>query len=78
MGIALEYISATDAAAKESIKAKGIQQLASFTASFNSIIADAEQKLNNNGYSTAIIAQYRAAFEADLEKGKAIAEGIGK
>ncbi|WP_238652146.1 copper amine oxidase N-terminal domain-containing protein [Paenibacillus piscarius] len=78
MSIAFEYVAATDAAAKQSIKAKGIQQLASFTASFNSIIADAEQKLNNNGYSTAIISQYRAAFEADLEKGRAIAEGIGK
>lgn len=74
MGIALEYISATDAAAKQSIKEKGIQQLASFTASFNSIIADAEQKLNNNGYSTDIIKQYRSEFESQLQQGKDIAE----
>ncbi|QUL53908.1 copper amine oxidase N-terminal domain-containing protein [Paenibacillus tritici] len=77
-GIAFEYVSATDAATKQSIKAKGKQQLDSFTASFNSIIADAEQKLNSNGYSTAIIAQYRSAFEAELDKGRAIAEGMGK
>ncbi|WP_405116546.1 stalk domain-containing protein [Paenibacillus sp. FSL K6-1217] len=78
LGIAFEYVGATDAATKQSIKAKGIEQLASFKASFNSIVADAEQKLNTNGYSTAIIAQYRAAFEADLDKGRAIAEGMGK
>lgn len=78
LGIAFEYVGATDAATKQSIKAKGLEQLASFKASFNSIIADAEQKLNTNGYSTAIIAQYRAAFEADLDKGRAIAEGMGK
>lgn len=78
LATAFEYMSATDAGTKQSIKAKGIQQLASFKASFNSIIADAEQKLNSNGYSTAIIAQYRAAFEADLDKGRAIAEGMGK
>ncbi|MEK4850294.1 stalk domain-containing protein [Paenibacillus sp. FSL H7-0756] len=77
-GIALEYVNATDAATKQSIKAKGIEQLASFKASFNSIIADAEQKLNTNGYSTAIIAQYRAAFEAELDNGRAAAEGLGK
>ncbi|MEK3717086.1 stalk domain-containing protein [Paenibacillus sp. FSL R7-0333] len=78
LAIAFEYVGATDAATKQSIKAKGLEQLASFKASFNSIIADAEQKLNTNGYSTAIIAQYRAAFEADLDKGRAIAEGMGK
>lgn len=74
MSIAFEYVAATDAVAKQSIKAKGIQQLASFTASFNSIIADAEQKLNNNGYSTDIIKQYRSEFESQLQQGKNIAE----
>jgi hypothetical protein len=77
MGIALEYVNATDDAAKQSIKARGVQQLAAFKASFNSIVAAAEQKLNSNGYSTAVIAQYRAAFDAELQKGKALAEGLG-
>ncbi|WP_231637924.1 stalk domain-containing protein [Paenibacillus sp. FSL R5-0912] len=76
MGIAFEYLSATDDAAKQSIKAKGKQQLASFTASFNNIIADAEQKLNNNGYSTDIIQQYKDAFEATLKAGEAAAEAM--
>ncbi|NQX45861.1 copper amine oxidase N-terminal domain-containing protein [Paenibacillus tritici] len=74
MGIAFEYVSAIDSAAKQSIKAKGIQQLDSFTASFNSIIADAEQKLNSNGYSTDVIKQYRSEFESQLQLGKNIAE----
>lgn len=76
MGIAFEYLAATDAASKSSIKAKGVQQLSSFTASFNSIVADAEQKLNKNGYSTAIISQYRSEFESQLQLGKDLAGGM--
>ena len=78
MSIAFEYLGATDEASKTSIKAKGVQQLASFTANFNSIVADAEQKLNSNGYSTAIINQYRSEFEAQLQLGKKLAEGMAE
>lgn len=74
MSIALEYLGAKDEASKKSIKAKGVQQLSAFTASFNSIVADTEQKLNSNGYSTAIISQYRSEFESQLQLGKDIAE----
>ncbi|MEK3864960.1 copper amine oxidase N-terminal domain-containing protein [Paenibacillus sp. FSL H7-0716] len=73
MSIAFEYVGATDEASKKSIKAKGVQQLASFTASFNSIVADAEQKLNSNGYSTEIISQYKSEFESQLQLGKDLA-----
>jgi hypothetical protein len=76
MSIALEYLRANDEASKNSIKAKGAQQLASFTSNFNSIIADTEQKLNSNGYSTAIISQYRSEFESEIAKGKKLAEGM--
>ncbi|MEK3749563.1 copper amine oxidase N-terminal domain-containing protein [Paenibacillus sp. FSL E2-8871] len=69
MSIALEYLGAKDEASKKSIKAKGVQQLSAFTASFNSIVADAEQKLNNNDYPTDVINQYRATFEMELQKG---------
>lgn len=68
MSIALEYLGAKDEASKKSIKAKGVQQLSAFTASFNSIVADAEQKLNNNDYPTDVINQYRATFEMELQK----------
>ncbi|WP_375103858.1 stalk domain-containing protein [Paenibacillus sp. RS8] len=76
MSIALEYLGAKDEASKKSIKAKGVQQLSAFTASFNSIVADTEQKLNSNGYSTAIISQYRSEFESQLQLGKDLAEGM--
>lgn len=77
MSLALEYFNATDDAAKASIVARGKQQLASFTANFNDIIADAEKQLTANGYNTDIINQYRATFEAELQKGVQIAEGMG-
>ncbi|MFC3748194.1 stalk domain-containing protein [Paenibacillus sp. GCM10012306] len=74
---AMEYIAANDdAEKKKNIKAKGQEQLNSFKASFNSIIADAEQKLNSNGYSTAIISEYRNAFEETLKAGMAWAQGL--
>lgn len=76
MGIAFEYIGATDEASKKSIKDKGKQQLASFTASFNSIVAEAEKKLNNNGYSSAIIGEYRSKFEKELQDGLNMAAGL--
>ncbi|WP_245648303.1 stalk domain-containing protein [Paenibacillus borealis] len=76
MGTLGEYLSAKDDATRESIIAKGKQQISSFRASFNSIIADAEQKLNNNGYSTAIIQQYKDAFEASLQGGIAGAKSF--
>lgn len=76
MSIVFEYVGATDEASKKSIKAKGVQQLASFTASFNSIVADAEQKLNSNGYSTEIISQYKSEFESQLQLGKDLAAGM--
>ncbi len=68
-GLAFEYLAATDEATRKALIAKGKEQLASFTSSFNSIVADAEQKLNNNGYSTAIIAEYRKAFNASVQQG---------
>ncbi|MFF2910892.1 stalk domain-containing protein [Paenibacillus sp. NPDC057934] len=74
---AMEYLAAKDdAEKKKNIKAKGVQQLNSFKASFNSIIAETEQKLNANGYSTAIISEYRSAFEETLKRGMALAEGL--
>ncbi|MEK4060368.1 MULTISPECIES: stalk domain-containing protein [Paenibacillus] len=66
---AMEYLAAQDDASKASVIAKGKQQLASFTSSFNSIVSDAEQQLKANGYSTDIINQYRSAFESEIQNG---------
>ncbi|MDQ0196264.1 copper amine oxidase N-terminal domain-containing protein [Paenibacillus wynnii] len=74
IAIAIEYVSAKDAASKASIKARGVQQLSSFTSSFNSILSDAESKLQAGGYDTGIISQYRAEFEAQLQEGQTIAD----
>ncbi|MCL6604712.1 MAG: copper amine oxidase N-terminal domain-containing protein [Paenibacillus sp.] len=76
MSIAVEYITAKDASSKASIKARGLQQLSSFTSSFNSILSDAESKLKAGGYSTDIISQYRAEFEAQLQQGQNLAAGM--
>lgn len=76
LSTAVEYFAAQDDAGKASALAKGKQQLASFTASFNSIVADAEQQLTANGYSTDIISQYRSAFEADIQKGLSAVSGM--
>ncbi len=75
--LAIQYFTASDDATKASIKAQGKEQLASFTASFNSIVADAEKQLTANGYSTDIINQYRATFEVELKKGMEKAAGMG-
>ncbi|WP_342566513.1 copper amine oxidase N-terminal domain-containing protein [Paenibacillus sp. FSL R7-0345] len=75
--LAFQYFTATDDTSKASILTQGKQQLASFTASFNNIVADAENQLTANGFSTDIINQYRAAFEADLESARKVAEEMG-
>ncbi|WP_410514274.1 copper amine oxidase N-terminal domain-containing protein [Paenibacillus sp. BR2-3] len=76
MSIALEYLAAKDDASKASIKARGVQQLASFTSSFNSIVSDAESKLQAGSYDTTIINQYKSEFEAQLQMGQTLAEGM--
>lgn len=76
LGIAMEYKAANDANAKAAIKARGIQQLESFKSSFNSIIAETEQKLKAGGHDTSIIDQYRAEFQKQLAIGEAMAEAM--
>lgn len=68
-GLYSEYSSATDAAAKEKLKAQGKAKLGQFTSSFESIVADAEAKLKANGYSTSIISQYRSEFQSQIQLG---------
>lgn len=75
MDIALQYVAADDAG-KANLKARGLQELDSCSAKFEVIMADTSAKLTANGYSTAIIADYRAKFNEELAKGRAIAEGL--
>ncbi|CAM4467251.1 copper amine oxidase N-terminal domain-containing protein [Paenibacillus typhae] len=76
VSLVFQYVQATDQATKSSLLAQGKQQLASSTSSFNSIVADAEKQLTANGYSTDIINQYRATFEAELQEGMKLAESL--
>ncbi|MGM0883321.1 MAG: stalk domain-containing protein [Bacillota bacterium] len=75
MNIALQYVAADDAG-KANLKARGLQEMDSCTSKFEVIMTDTSAKLTANGYSTAIIAEYRAAYNEELEAGRAIAEGL--
>lgn len=76
LGLAKEYVSATDDAAKKKLIAEGQKKLDGFTATFESIVKDTEAQLKANGYSTDIINQYRKAFNEEIEAGKQLAEGL--
>ncbi|MFF2890542.1 copper amine oxidase N-terminal domain-containing protein [Paenibacillus sp. NPDC057967] len=73
INLALEYFSADDDAQKQ-IKTKISQKVNSCTSKFEALVSDTTSKLEANGYSTDIIAQYRNEFEAELEAGKKILE----
>ncbi|TYP75671.1 copper amine oxidase N-terminal domain-containing protein [Paenibacillus methanolicus] len=76
MDIGIQYISTEDAKTKESLKSKGYAQLDSCTSSFNQVLAETEAQLTANGYSTAILADYRQTFNAQVEKGREIMAGM--
>lgn len=77
LGLAKEYIKADTDAKKQQLLNEGEQQLESLTAEFTTIINSAEQQLENGGYSTDIIKQYRQEFESQIEAGKELAESMG-
>lgn len=62
----------TTAVEKAKLKADGLKVLSNCSSSFEVIISDTTAKLTANGYSTAIIAEYRAAFN------QAVADGLAK
>jgi len=77
MNIGLKYVAASDAAVQAQLKAQGLQEIDNCTAKFEVIIADTTAKLTANGYSTAVIADYRKKFNDELEAGRDIAESMG-
>ncbi|REK69282.1 copper amine oxidase N-terminal domain-containing protein [Paenibacillus paeoniae] len=72
--IAVKYFDAKDDAGKAKVKTQILQKVDSCTVKFEAIISDVTVKLEANDFSTAIIAEYRAAFEAEIEAGKKIVE----
>ncbi|PWW08469.1 copper amine oxidase-like protein [Paenibacillus cellulosilyticus] len=68
--LALQYFSTEDEATKQKLKAQGEAYLAQVTSQFNTIIAQTEAKLTENGYDTAIIQEYRTRFESEMAEGQ--------
>jgi hypothetical protein len=75
MNMAFQYVAADDAG-KAELKAKGLQEVDNCSSKFETIMTETSAKLTANGYSTAVIAEYRAAFDEELEAGRAIAESL--
>nr|WP_317966250.1 stalk domain-containing protein [Paenibacillus cellulosilyticus] len=70
LSLAQQYLSATDKAAKQTIYAQGEAYLSDITSQFNAILSDTEAKLTANGYSTAIIQEYRNRFDSEIAAGR--------
>lgn len=71
----LQYPSA-DEAGKAAVIEEIYAEIAACTADFERIISETTSALTEGGYSTAIIADYRAAFEAALAAGRKLVEGL--
>lgn len=65
-----------DAATKERIKQEANQMVDQCTADFNKIVEDTTAELTKYGYSTEIIAAFKAQFEADMKAGMDIVKGL--
>lgn len=72
---ALKYADA-DEADKAALYAELEGELATCTADFERVVSETSAALTAGGYSTDIIAEYRAEFEAELEAGRKIAESL--
>lgn len=75
MDIGLQYLAAS-AADQPKIKEKGLQEVNNCSAKFEIIMSETTTSLTTNGYKTDIIAEYRAAFNKELEAGREIAESM--
>lgn len=76
MSIALQYFAAATAERQEALKQKANDTLSSCRAQFESIMSDTEAKLKAGGYSTDVLQEYRATFEAELKAGKESLEAM--
>nr|WP_246427645.1 copper amine oxidase N-terminal domain-containing protein [Paenibacillus phyllosphaerae] len=74
--IAFNYLGATTAADKEKYIQQGQTKFAACESKFESIMTDTESKLTANGYSTAILAEYRAEYAQSIGEGKAILDSM--
>lgn len=74
--LAFDYLAA-DGTAKEKLKTKISQKVDSCTTKFEAIMTDVTARLEANEFSTDIIAEYRTAFNEEIEEGKNLVEKMG-
>ncbi|KQO18518.1 copper amine oxidase N-terminal domain-containing protein [Paenibacillus sp. Leaf72] len=72
----MSFVAARDEATKEQLKLQAQTEVARIKSDFEAILADTAAKLTANGHSTAVIAEYRAAFEKDLATVLSYAESL--
>ncbi|WP_372663139.1 stalk domain-containing protein [Cohnella sp.] len=76
MPLGLQLIIATDSNAKQQLINQMNGIIDQCTVQFNQAVADVEIKLTAGGYSTSIIADYRKAFQDEMDAGRALLEGL--
>lgn len=76
MDLGMKYLASSDEQEKKQLLAQGDAKLTECTNSFNQIIAKTEQQLTANGHSTAILADYRKAFEDEIKAGRELMKGM--
>ncbi|ANY66110.1 hypothetical protein BBD42_06300 [Paenibacillus sp. BIHB 4019] len=72
----MSFVAARDEATKEQLKLQAQTEVARIKSDFEAILADTAAKLTANGHSTAVIAEYRTAFEKDLATVLSYAESL--
>ncbi|WP_341280678.1 stalk domain-containing protein [Paenibacillus sp. FSL H8-0537] len=72
----MTFVAARDEATKEQVKLQAQTEVARIKSDFEAILADTSARLTANGHSTAVIAEYRAAFEKDLATVLSYAESL--
>ncbi|WP_052737013.1 copper amine oxidase N-terminal domain-containing protein [Paenibacillus algorifonticola] len=72
----MSFVAARDEATKEQVKLQAQTEVARIKSDFEAILADTAAKLTANGHSTAVIAEYRSAFEKDLATVLSYAESL--
>jgi hypothetical protein len=78
MPLGLQLVGATESAVKQQLVSQINGVITQCTTQFNELVAQAEQQLTENGYSTSIIVDYRNAFQAEMDAGRALLEGMSK
>ncbi|MFD2331463.1 copper amine oxidase N-terminal domain-containing protein [Cohnella sp. GCM10020058] len=74
--LALAYKAASSAEKQTAIQAQALTEIDTCKAKFEVIIAATDAKLTSNGYSTDVLKEYRATFEAEMESGRKVLESM--